>query len=122
MISQINHQIPYGVGIKYKKTGIACPIYKCAISGEEITDASLANVEWSEQYSQNGTWTLTRGPIIALKGVCSKSYMKGILGADLHSETKLCWAPLDVWHINLSRNSGIDYEKASRNADNLNII
>ena len=117
MISHINHQIPYGVGIKYTKTGIACPIYKCAISGEEITDASLANVEWSEQYAQNGKWRLIRGPIITAKGVCPKSHMKEILGADSQADTKISWSPLDVWHLQLGLNSGIDYEKASRHAD-----
>ena len=122
MIPHINHQIPYGVGIKYTKTGIACPIYKCAISGEEITDASLANVEWSEQYAQNGKLRLTQGPIIVLKGACTKIHMKHILGANLNSETKLSWSPLDTWHLQLGLNSGIDYEKASRNADLLDQI
>jgi hypothetical protein len=118
----MNHQIPYGVEMKSTKTGLAYPIYKCCISGEEITDAGLANVEWSEQYAQNGTWRLVRGPIIALKGSYSKSQLKGILGADLSPHVKLSWTPLDVWHLQLGLNSGIDYEKASQTAKTLSMI
>jgi hypothetical protein len=122
MISHMNHQIPYGVEVKSTKTGLAYPIYKCCISGEEITDAGLANVEWSEQYAQNGTWRLVRGPIIVLKGSCSKSQLKGILGADLSPQVKLSWSPLDVWHLQVGLNSGIDYEKASQTAKTLSMI
>ena len=108
--------------LKINSSGKSCPIYKCAISGQEITDASLANMEWLEERPQVGEWRVVGGPISVLKEFRNDTVMERVLGASLRANSKLCWAPLDVWHINLSRNSGIDYEKASRNAENLNML
>ena len=108
--------------LKINSSGKAHPIYKCAISGRDIKDASLANMEWLEERPQTGDWRLVGGPISVLKEFRNNTNMKRLLGAGLWANSKLCWQPLDVWHLQLGLNSGIDYEKASRTAKNLSII
>ena len=55
------------IEIKITSSGIACPIFKCAHSGEEIKDASEANVVWLEQTDERGVCGAVSPPRAVLK-------------------------------------------------------
>lgn len=105
--------------IKINNSDIACPILKCSISGQEINDASLANAEWAEEVDEKGVSRPAGVPIAVLKEFRVPQVVKGCLNPYNASNIRIRWMPLDAFLIHQLRNSGVDYEKASRAADRL---
>jgi hypothetical protein len=105
--------------IKIDNSDIACPILKCSISGQEINDASLANAEWAEEVGEKGFSRPVGVPIAVLKEFRIPKVINERLNPYKASSIRVRWMPLDVFLIHQLRNSGVDYEKASRVADRL---
>ena len=105
--------------IKINNSNIACPILKCSISGLEINDASLANVEWAEEVDGKGISKPVGTPISVLKEFRMPEAVNDLLNKRGAGNVRIRWMPLDVFLIRQLRNSGVDYDKASREADRL---
>ena len=105
--------------IKINNSNIACPILKCSISGLEINDAGTANVEWVEELDEKGISEPVGTPISVLKEFRMPKIVNERLNPRRASNVRIRWMPLDVFLIDQLRNSGVDYDKASREADRL---
>ena len=105
--------------IKINNSNIACPILKCSISGLEINEASLANFEWAEVVDEKGISKPVGTPISVLKEFRIPKVINEQLNPHRASNVRIRWMPLDVFLIHQLRNSGVDYDKASREADRL---
>lgn len=105
--------------IKLDNSDLACPILKCSISGLEINDASLANVEWAEEVDEKGIFKPVGTPISVLKEFRMPEVANERLNSRRAGNIRIRWMPLDVFLIRQLRNSGVDYDKASREADRL---
>jgi len=105
--------------IKINNTNIACPILKCSISGLEINDASTANAEWAEVVDEKGISKPVGTPISVLRESRAPKVINERLNPHRANNIRIRWMPLDVFLIHQLRNSGVDYDKASREADRL---
>ena len=107
------------LSIETTPSNIACPRIRCAHSGEEIKDASEANVVWLEQADERGVCSAVSPPRVVLKACDTKQAAKALLGCKKELRQRVNWMPLDAYFVHLMRNTGFDKEKAEATVEHL---
>jgi hypothetical protein len=107
------------LSIEITPSNIACPRIRCAHSGQEIKDASEANVVWLEQTDERGVCRAVSPPRAVLKAWGRKEVTNTLLGCNRELRQRVCWMPLDACFVHLMRNTGFDQEKAVATVEHL---
>ena len=104
-------------GIKITTSNIAAPTIYCEQSGEEITDATVANVVWIEQDTPGQKPRVIGAPKLVLKAYDTKHATNELLGVNKELRQRSRWMPLDHYLAQLSNNLNFDLEEAQAQAD-----
>ena len=103
--------------IKITPSNIAAPTIYCEQSGEEITDATVANVVWVEQHNYGDIPSVIGAPKVVLKRYDTKEATSKLLGVNKGLNQAVKWMQLDLFLLHTNYNLKFDSDRAQSKAD-----